>query len=141
MTEKSDWVPPIKDRQIEAANKRAQVIALLNEKALDAILISRHESIAWITAGMVDVRVPMLRETGVGSLLITKEGEARYITTNNEALRLAEEEFCNLDYRPLVQPWYANNVEASVRTIAPNGKIATDVPLHFGSTISLQSLR
>lgn len=141
MTEKSDWVPPIKDQQIEAANKRAQVIALLNEKALDAILISRHENIAWITAGMVDVRVPMLRETGVGSLLITKEGEACYITTNNEAPRLAEEEFCHLDYKPLVQPWYANNVEASVRTIAPNGKIATDVPLHFGSTISLQSLR
>lgn len=141
MTEMADWAPLIKDQQTEAASKLARIVALLHERALDAILISRHENIAWTTGGMVDVRVPMLRETGVGSLLITKQGETYYVTTNNEVARLAEEEFSHLNYKPLVQPWYANDVEASVRKVVSEGKIATDVPMPFGCMISMQSLR
>ena len=141
MAENTGWTPSIKEQQAEAADKIAQIVALLHEKAFDAILISRHENIAWTTAGMVDVRVPMLRETGVGSLLITKEGEACYVTTNNEAPRLAEEEFFSLDYKPLILPWHANDVETAVRKIVSGSKIATDVPMPFGCVISMQPLR
>jgi Xaa-Pro dipeptidase len=93
------------------------------------------------TAGLVDVRVPLLRETGVGSLLITKQDGAYYLTTNNEAPRPAEEEFTGLGYEPLVQPWYANDIEGSIRKIVGNGKVAADVPAGTTVSISLQPLR
>jgi antitoxin VapB len=46
-----------------------------------------------------------------------------------------------LNYEPLVQPWYANDVLASVRKIAGSGKVAGDVPLGTTATVSLQPLR
>lgn len=141
MIDRVDWKPQPSVLQAEAAAKRAQILALLQERGFDAVLISRHENIAWATAGMVDVRVPMLRETGVGSLLITKHGEAFYLTTNNEAPRLADEEFCHLDYKPLVEPWYANDVEGAVHKAAGNGRIASDAPASFATVVSLQPLR
>lgn len=131
----------IEDRRVELAEKRRRIHGLLEERELDAIVISRHENIAWATAGLVDLRVPLLRETGVGSLLITKQGGAYYLTTNNEAPRLAEEEFAGLSYEPLVQPWYSNDLQASIGKIVGNGKVAGDVPVGTIVSISLQPLR
>jgi Xaa-Pro dipeptidase len=131
----------VEGRQQEFAEKRGRIHKLLEEQGLDAIVISRHENIAWATAGLVDVRVPLLRETGVGSLLMTKQGGTYYLTTNNEAPRLAEEEFAGLGYEPLVQPWYANDVQASIRKIVGNGKVVADVPTGTTASTSLQPLR
>lgn len=131
----------IDERKDEFVEKHSRVHRFLEEQELDAIVISRHENIAWATAGLVDLRVPLLRETGVGSLLITKKSGAYYLTTNNEAPRLAEEEFAGLNYEPLVQPWYANDVLASIRKIVGNGKIAGDTPLGTTAPVSLQPLR
>lgn len=141
MIEKGDCELNLQDRQTEANEKRAQIAALLRVQGFDAILIARHENIAWATAGMVDVRVPMLRETGVGSLLVTRHEEAYYLTTNNEAARLAEEEFRHLDYKPIVQPWYANDVGGVIREIIPGGKIAADMQTLLDGTVALQPLR
>lgn len=129
------------DYKLELAEKQRRLQGLLSEQNLDAILISRHENIAWATAGLVDLRVGLLRETGVGSLLITKEGKSYYLTTDNEAARLAEEEFPQLDYELLVQPWYANDIQASIKKTIGAGKIAGDIPLGAAGTISLQPLR
>lgn len=131
----------LEDRCAELAEKQRRILGLLAEQELDAIVISRHENIAWATAGLVDLRVPLLRETGVGSLLITRQGGAYYLTTNNEAPRLAEEEFSQLNYHPLVQPWYANDVQASIRKIVSTGKVAADGPLGSIELVSLQPLR
>jgi len=81
-----------KERIEEAAHKRENISAFLAERGMDAMLIARHENIAWATAGLVDVRVGILRESGVAALLVTREGGAFYLTTNNEAARLAEVE-------------------------------------------------
>ncbi len=131
----------IEDRKLELAEKQRRLKALLAEQDLDALLISRHENIAWATAGIVDMRVGLLRETGVASLLITKEGRSYYLTTDNEAARLGEEEFAQLDFEPLIQPWYANDVQASIKKIVSAGKVAGDMPLGATGAISLQPLR
>ena len=81
----------------ELKQKRERVIGLLEREQLDAIIIARHENIAWLTAGRVDVRIGLLRETGAASLLLTKDNAGHYLTTNNEASRLANEEFAGLD--------------------------------------------
>lgn len=129
------------DVKAELGIKRHRVIDLLNREQLDAVLISRHENIAWITAGQVDVRVGLLRETGAASLLLTKDGAAYYLTTNNEAPRLAAEEFAGLDWQPVVKPWYANDVAASIEQIVPGGVVGTDAPFGNLRNVNLQPLR
>ena len=129
------------DRAAELAEKKTRLQKLMEEKNLDAVVISRHENIAWATGGLVDIRVGLLRETGVASLLLTKQGKGYYLTTNNEAPRLAAEEFSQLDYEPVVQSWYANDVPAAIAKIVGAGKVAADAPLGALAQVSLQPVR
>ncbi len=130
-----------KERIAELSAKRRKIAAYLAEKGIDAILISRHENIAWMTAGLVDVRVGVLRESGPASLLITREGAAYYLTTNNEAQRLAAEEFAGLGFEPVVNPWHANDVRALIKKIVNSGTVAGDMGQEGCQPVSIQSLR
>lgn len=125
----------------ELSLKRERVIEFLKREHLDAMLISKHENIAWITAGKVDLRIGVLRETGAASLLVTKDDAAYYLTTNNEAPRLADEEFAGLDWQPVVKPWYAFDVAATVQEIVPGGVVGTDAPVGNLRRFDLQPLR
>jgi antitoxin VapB len=125
----------------ELEEKRRRLHRLMGEQGLDALVIARNENIAWATAGSVDVRVGVLREVGAASLLLTREGGAFYLTTNNEAARLADEEFAGLGYEPVVLPWYANDVQASIAKIAGAGRVAGDLPMGANEPIPLQKLR
>jgi antitoxin VapB len=114
---------------------------LLDQLKLSAILISRYENIAWITAGQVEARVAIPSETGVASLLITRDGRKYYLTTNNEAPRLADEEFIGLGYDPVIRPWHQNTTLDSIRHIAGDGAIGTDHLLSGCSAVDLSPLR
>jgi antitoxin VapB len=72
---------------------------------------------------------------------VTREGGAFYLTTNNEAARLADEEFAGLGYEPIVNPWFANDVPASIAKIVGSGKVASDMPQYGYEVLPLQSLR
>lgn len=85
-----------KKRQVELSEKQRGIELLLSEHNLDAILISHNENVAWATAGQVDMRVGVRRETGAGSLLVTREGGKYYLTTENEANRFAKESSSSL---------------------------------------------
>ena len=134
-------VPEVKSIADELAEKRERLIGWMAKQELDAVMLSRHENIAWVTAGLADVRVGLMRETGCASLLFTKDGQGFYLTTNNEAPRLEAEEFAKLGFEPLLQPWYANDVAASIQRIADAGKVAGDVPMGAASALSLLELR
>lgn len=128
-------------RVAEIEQKLAKIRVYLAEKGIDAVLISAHENIAWATAGVVDIRVGVLRESGVASLLVTRDGGAYYLTTNNEAPRLADEEFAGLPFQPVVNPWYANDVSASVAKIVGAGEVAGDIGQQGYKLLPLQPLR
>jgi antitoxin VapB len=125
----------------ELALKRERVIDFLKREGLDAVLISKHENIAWITAGKVDIRIGVLKETGAASLLLTKDNAAYYITTNNEAPRLADEEFEGLNWKPIVQPWHANDVAAALEEVVRGGVVGTDAPVGGLKVVDVQPLR
>lgn len=127
--------------EAELSDKRERLINLMQRERLDAVLISRLENIAWLTAGRVDVRIGVPRETGAASLLLTKDNAAYYLTTNNEAARLHDEEFPGLDWRPIVKPWYANDPRASVEQVAPAAALGSDVPFANARVLNLQPLR
>lgn len=128
------------DRGEELAEKRQRLQEFLSAQGLDALLVSRLENIAWATAGLVDVRVGVPRETGATSLLFTRDG-AYYLTTNNEAPRLAKEEFALLDYEPLVDLWYAANSADLVRRVVGSGKVGADHPGAAFPHTSISALR
>jgi antitoxin VapB len=89
----------------ELETKQARIAAFLDEQECTALHLSRNENIAWATAGRVEARVPLGSETAVCSLLFTRSGKHYYIAPNNEAARLADEEFADLDFEPVLYPW------------------------------------
>lgn len=102
-------LPEIATQEIEA--KQDRLNALMDEHGWSAVLLSRHENIAWATAGRVEARVALGTETAVCSLLLTRQGERYYIAPENEGPRLAAEEFDGLGFEPLLYPWTGNTTD------------------------------
>jgi Xaa-Pro dipeptidase len=90
----------------EINEKLKRVEDLLDENGAGALLLSRHGNIAWITAGQVEARVAAGVETAICSLLLTRDGHRYYLAPNNEAARLADEEFAGLGYEAIIYPWH-----------------------------------
>jgi Xaa-Pro dipeptidase len=129
------------ERSAERKEKWSRVADLLDRKKLAAILIRTNENIAWVTAGQVEMRVAIPTGTGTSTLLLTRDGRKYYLTTNNEAARLSDEEFPGLGYEPIVAPWYQNDIPGSIRHIVSEGTIGTDLDLPGLTTVDLTSLR
>jgi Xaa-Pro dipeptidase len=124
----------------ELDTKHNLLIEAMRERKLAGVLIRRHENIAWLTGGAVEVRVLTPSETGVASLLVTAEGKRYHFTTENEAPRLHDEEFGALDFEPVIFPWYANDTDAQAAKLA-GGPIASDSPAPNQSPVCLLPFR
>ncbi len=96
--------------------KHDKLVAWLRAQELEGVLLRRHENIAWLTGGAVEVRVLTPGETGVASLLVTAEGKRYYFTTENEAPRLQDEEFGALDFEPVVVSLVRRRYDCDVRS-------------------------
>ncbi len=134
---------PVQDisvRSTELNEKYARLGSFLDRHNLSAVLLSRHENIAWITAGQIEARVAQGVETAVTSLLITRSGLRYYLAPNNEAPRLADEEFTGLGYEPVIYPWY-QNATPLLRELTGDAALGSDVPLADAVNINLTGLR
>jgi antitoxin VapB len=125
---------------VELEAKHQQVIAWLRSEGLDGILLKRNENIAWITGGAVELRVLTPCETGVAAILITAEGARYYLTTANEAPRLHDEEFGELDFEPVIFPWYADDTAETALRLS-RGQVASDTPIPGFTPANLYPLR
>lgn len=124
----------------ELDHKHSRLVEWLREQHLAGILIRRHENIAWLTGGAVEVRVLTPCETGVASLLVTATGKRYYFTTENEAPRLHDEEFGALDFEPVIFPWHSDSTnEAAAR--AAGGPLGSDAPMPGSTLVNLHPLR
>src|SRR5579871_4575734 len=124
----------------ELEAKHQKVVDWLREKNLEGVLIRRHENIAWLTGGAVEVRVLAPCETGVASLLVTSGGQRYYFTSENEAPRLHDEEFGALDFEPVIFPWHADaTADAAAR--AAGGPLGCDTPMAGTTNVNLYPLR
>ncbi len=124
----------------ELEAKHQKVVDWLREKNLEGVLIRRHENIAWLTGGAVEVRVLTPGETGVASLLVTAKGQRYYFTTENEAPRLHDEEFGALDFEPVLFPWYADNTKETAQRLA-GVELGSDTPIPGLIPVNLFPLR
>ena len=127
-------------RSVELTDKYARLGAFLDRHQLDAVLLSRHENIAWITAGQVEARVALGVETAVTALLVTRNGLRYYLAPNNEAPRLADEEFSGLGYEPVIYPWYEGPVRL-LRELAGGATLGSDSPIPGATQVNLAGLR
>lgn len=120
--------------------KHDKLVEWMRGQKLAGVLLRRNENVAWITGGAVEVRVLTPSETGVATLLITADGKRFYLTTENEAPRLHDEEFGSLDFEPVLFPWYADDTVAAAEKLA-GGLLASDTPGDGLTPINLYPLR
>ena len=124
----------------ELEAKYNRVRSSLEQGGYDAVLLRRHENLAWVSAGQMEARVGILRETGVLALLLLRDGRRFALAPNNEALRMADEELAGLGYELVVRPWHSLDLEAEARAIAGD-KVATDASLGSLPVLDLGGLR
>jgi len=127
--------------QQEIDTKIERVTALLKEGGHAALLIRRNENLAWITAGSLSRRVRLPSDLNVASILVTKDGKRFYLTTNNEAARLAAEDFTGLGFEPVVYPWYSAGIEDALAKHAGTGSIVCDAAYGDKTVVDLTPLR
>ena len=124
----------------ELDEKYSRVTEWLAGSGSDAVLLRRHENLAWVSSGQIQARVGILSETGVLALLLLRDGRRFAIAPNNEAARLEAEELAGLGYEPVVRPWHALDLAAEAQKIA-NSEISTDAPLAGFEDADLSALR
>lgn len=127
-------------QRAEIQEKLKRVEALLEQNDAGALLLGRHENIAWVTAGQVEARVAQGSETAVCQLVLTRDGKRYYVAPNNEAARLADEEFAGLDFEAVVYPWHGSAVEP-VRELTGGTTLVADTAWPEAKAVSLTSLR
>lgn len=127
-------------QRAEIQEKLKRVDELLERNGAAAVLLSRNENIAWITAGQVEARVAQGVETAVCSLLLTRDGKHYCIVPNNEVARLADEEFAGLDYEAVVHSWHGSAGEC-VRELIGDEVLLADTAWPGAKTVNLTGLR
>jgi antitoxin VapB len=124
----------------EIGEKLKRVEDLLDRNGAGALLLSRHGNIAWITAGQVEARVAAGVETAVCSLLLTRDGRRYYLAPNNEAARLADEEFAGLGYEAVIYPWHQGPGNR-VRELTGGAALCSDTPAPDARVVNLVALQ
>jgi Xaa-Pro dipeptidase len=110
--------------EIEA--KRRRLMDAMADAGIAAVHLHLTENITWLTAGRVDRRVLLPSALGIASILLRQDGEAFYLTPDNEARRLAEEDYAGLPFTAVTRPWHAPLSEQGVRRLASDGRVISD---------------
>jgi len=111
----------------ERTEKHRRVVEFLDTRGFDALLLNRVENFAWYTGGG-ECHVNMAAETGVGALLVRRDGAA-LITNNVELPRLMDEELGGLGLAQEIRNWWQDDLGPIVQHLAPGRKIASDTDL------------
>lgn len=105
--------------------KEARLRELMDRRQLDAVVLDRVSSFAWLTGGGASY-INTATDTGAASLVYTAEGKTA-VTTNIEAGRLRDEEhLASLGWNVLEEPWYEPQV--AVERITQGLRVGSDSP-------------
>jgi len=131
---------PVQD---EIKVKKQQLVEFMAKHNLAGVLLNKHQDIAWITAGQVDMRVNIPSEAGgSASVLVRSDGSGFYITTHNEAPRMHDEEFGELPFEPVIVPWSDGDFARAARhLLAANGLLGADTCDENSEFIDIAELR
>lgn len=88
----------------ELIEKTDRLAAMLTEEGLDGVLLNAQHNFAWLSGGGSN-GVDLSRETGVASLLVTRDARRYLIANNIEMPRMLAEEVSASDFEPLEFAW------------------------------------
>jgi len=124
----------------EVQYKLAKARELMRVLRLDALVLSRADSFAWITAGG-DSRCVSSTDTGVASVLITANRQF-VLTSNVEAERVEEEVTAHLGpgcmFETIAYPWHE---EANSAILGILAKMGVGTERRYGADFALQGSR
>lgn len=130
-----------KSAQAEVQVKIGRLQRLMEQHGATGVLLRAQANISWLTAGLADVRVLIPGEGGVASLLVLRDGVCFYLTTHNEAARLADEEFSGSEFAAIVFPWQRNALPEEVAARCGGGTVLTDATTPGCTTVDCMPLR
>jgi Xaa-Pro dipeptidase len=110
----------------EIAGKQQRLMDAMAGAGVAAVHLHLTENITWLTAGRVDRRVLLPSSLGIASILLRRDGDALYLAPDNEARRLAEEDYVGLPFIAVTRPWHAAVSEEDVRGLAGDGRVISD---------------
>jgi Xaa-Pro dipeptidase len=127
-------------RRLEVASKLGRVRALIDERGLSGVLLTRPGGVSWVTAGAEN---PIVRGSDGGAfcwVLVTQDS-AVVITQNIEGPRLVQEEgLREIGFEVMEHPWYAQDLWAETVGRLAGEKLGADVRT-FGSDVSAELIR
>ena len=130
-----------KAAHVEVQEKIGRLQRLMEQQKAVAVLLRSQANISWLTAGLVDVRVLIPGEGGVACLLVLRDGTCFYLTTHNEAVRLAEEEFAGSEFTAIVFPWQQDALAREVAARCGGGAVLADSATQGCVKVDLMLLR
>ncbi len=117
----------------EVQTKLTRVREFIAGRGLEAMLLSTRANFAWLTAGASN-HVGLGSNTGVGSLLVTRDGQ-HLLTNNIEAGRFEDEEIGDLPFEIHYMQWDEEDTEEMLNTIV-SGRVGSDIPLSYAEDVS-----
>lgn len=115
-------------QQCDVVQTRVQRVRdLMKEHRFDALVLSHHGSVAWLSAGG-QTAVSWGSPQGVAWVII-KPDDVLVVTGNNEVDRLMAEAFSGLGWRPVSFPWWEGPAGCIQALLGGESRVASDFPL------------
>lgn len=106
--------------------RRDQLLSLVDELGVGAIVLRQPASFAWYTGG-ADNRVDHDAAAGAAAVVVSAEGEW-VVTDDIEADRFRDEQLAGLGIEVVQHPWH-EDPDATVEALSGGRKLAADTPV------------
>ncbi len=116
----------VRQRREEVDDKHRLVAEFLTRHQLDAVLLRRHDSIAWFTAGGDATSGQWSTELAPLALFITADSRT-VLATNDHAVRFFEEEIGQLGFQLKERRWY-EGLQGLLADICRGRNVGSDSP-------------
>jgi Xaa-Pro aminopeptidase len=115
--------PQVAARRQDVEEKHRRVIAYLDERGLDAVVLTRADSVGWFTAGG-DLSLDLGGDHASAMIYVNRHSRA-VLCDNVHSARIFEEELAGLGFQLKERPWY-DDPQDVVAELAHNKKVVTD---------------
>lgn len=115
--------PALADRRADVEQKHRQIIEYLDQNGLDAVVLTRADSVAWFTAGAE------LGQTFAGDhasvMLFINRNSRAVLADNVQSARVFEEEVAGLGFQLKERPWH-DDPQDFIAELSHNKKVVSD---------------
>lgn len=115
--------PALAERRADVEEKHRRIVDYLERNGLDAVILTRADSIGWFTGG-ADLGRTLTGDHASVQLFVNKTSRA-VLADNVQSARVFEEELAGLGFHLKERPWYDDPQEI-IDELAHGKKVVTD---------------